>query len=140
VGDAAVDQQRLMRESYVSFANHISSAAQRENATWPMFRIPDYELHAGQVRLQSGSEVIGCTYFVDADDGDEYLKFVTNNYVNSINEGHMTRYGNLDRLVPKGYTENFTVRGPNGFLPDTMYAPLRLPKWQSSPRKYLFVD
>ena len=56
VGDAAVDHQRRMLQAFVGFAVHISSTAQDVNATWPFFRIPHFELHAAQVRLQSGVE------------------------------------------------------------------------------------
>jgi hypothetical protein len=136
VGDAAVDQQRRMREAFVGFANHISSTAEDVNATWPIFRIPHFELHAAQVRLQSGVEYIGCQYLVEPNDADEYLEFVTANYESSMIEGHMTRYGNLDRLIPIGYTPNFTVYGPTGIEPDKIKdRPLRSATWQISPRK-----
>ena len=137
VGDAAVDQQRRMREAFVGFANHISSTAQDVNATWPIFRIPRYELHAAQVRLQSGMEYIGCQYLIEPNDAAEYLKFVNANYEDSMVEGHMTRYGNLDRLIPIGYTPNFTIGTATGIIPDpVMDRPLRSATWQISPRKY----
>jgi hypothetical protein len=136
VGDAAVDQQLQMRRSYVSFANFVSAAAQRENATWPLFRVPDFELLAGQVRLQSGSEAVSCTTLVDMQDEDEYLKFISNNYKDGVDEAHLIRYGNLDRLVPEGYTPNFTLLGMDGFLPDLMKRAYRAPMWQLSPRTY----
>ena len=137
VGDSSVDQQRRMSESYVGFANHISSSAQEANATWPMFRIPNFELHAGQVRLQSGTEVIGCTYLVESSDVHEYLKFVTANYEASLLKGHMTCYENLDRLEPIGYTPNFTMITPDGIIPDIVDRPLRSASWQISPRKLI---
>lgn len=134
VGDAAVDQQRRVRESYVGFANHVSSAAQQANATWPMFRIPDFELHAGQVRLQSGTEVIGCSYLVESSDVEEYLEFVTANYEANVKEAHLTLFGNLDRLAPIGYTPNFTVITPDGIIPDIIDRPFRSATWHISPR------
>jgi hypothetical protein len=137
VGDAAVEQQRQMRQSFVAFANLISSAAQQEKAKWPSFRIPNYEIHAGQFRLQSGAEFVGCSYFVASEDEEEYLTFVTQNYEDSIQEGHLTLYGNLDRLKPFGYTRNFTMLGPYGFKPDLSSRSIRAPTWQSSPRKYI---
>jgi hypothetical protein len=142
VGDAVADQQSQMRHSYAGFANLISSAARRENATWPLFRIPDFELHAGEIRLQSQTEILACTNLIDPQDEAEYLNFVTENYVDSLNEGHMTLYGNLDRLVPFGYTPNFTTVGPDGFKPDTISQPYRSPFWQLSPRthnRYVFI-
>ena len=134
VGDSALGQQRRMRESYVGFANLISSSAQEANATWPMFRIPNYELHAGQVRLQTGTEVLGCSYLVKSSDVQEYLRFVTANYEASLLEGHMTRFGNMDRLATIGYTPNFTLFTPDGLKPDIVDRPLRSAFWQASPR------
>jgi hypothetical protein len=125
-----------MRESYVGFANHISSAAREANATWPFFRIPDFELHAGQVRLQTGTEAIGCVHLVESNDANEYLNFVTAHYESSVIEGHMTRYGNQDRLVPIGYTPNFTMVTEDGIIPDTIDRPLRSAIWHISPRMY----
>ena len=136
VGDSAVDQQRLMRDAIVGFADHISSTAHDLNATWPFFRIPLYELHAGNVGIQSGMEYIYCLYIVDSKDAVEYLDFVTANYEDSMEEAHMIYYGNLDRITPIGYTPNFTSTGPTGFVPDTMDRPIRSALWQMSPRKF----
>jgi hypothetical protein len=135
VGDAAVDQQKRMIEAFAGFANHISSTARDLNATWPMVRIPNFELHAGQVRLQSGAEAISFSALVEHKDEEAYLEFVTANYEDNVKEGHLIRYGNLDRLMPIGYTPNFTVIGPNGFTPDTVVRKVRKPLWHLSPRK-----
>lgn len=140
MGDATVDQQRRMRQEYVSFANLVSSAAYRENATWPMYRVPNFELHAAQVRLQSGSEVFGIQSIVEQQYGDQYLEFVTANYEDSLREGHQTLYGNLDRLIPVGYNNNFTTIGRDGkVVVDNMERPLRSATWQISPRKFLTI-
>ena len=135
MGDAAVDHQVRMRDAFVGFAYLISSAAYQANATWPMFRVPDYELHAGQVRLQSGAEIVSFFSFVEEEDADAYLEFVDQNYEDNVKEGHLTRYGNLDRLAPIGYSPNFNVIGPNGFVPDTKDRPFRMPYWHISPRR-----
>jgi hypothetical protein len=135
VGDAAVDQQKRMRDAFIGLANHISSAAKDVNATWPLFRIPLYELHVAQVRLQSGVEYLHCQYVVEPKDAEEYLKFVTANYEYSVFEAHMIRYGNLDRFTPTGYVPNFKIFGPNGTIVDTMDRPIRSAMWQISPRK-----
>jgi hypothetical protein len=131
-----VDQQKRMRQSYVAFANLISATARETNATWPLFQIPYFELHAGQIRLQSGSEVVGCAYRVEPSDESDYLNFVTANHEDSAIEGHMTLYGNLNRLIRIGYTPNFTVIGPNGLTPDIIDRPIRWASWQASPRKF----
>ena len=135
VGDSAVDQQKRMRQSFVDFANHVSSTAMDVNATWPLFRIPRFELHAGQLRLETGVEFMYCNYMIDSKDTDEYLEFVTANYEDSVFEAHMIRYGNLDRLNPGNYTPSFKASGANGTVPDTMERSLRSALWQISPRK-----
>lgn len=137
MGDAAVDHQVRMRDAFVGFAYLISSAAHQANATWPMFRVPDYELHAGQVRLQSGAEIVSFFSFVEEEDADAYLEFVDQNYEDNVKEGHMILYGNLDRLAPIGYTPNFTLVGPKGFSPDEIDRPFRMPFWHLSPRMSL---
>jgi hypothetical protein len=106
-----------------------------------MVRIPFFELHAEQVRLQTGAETISFTSFVESKHAYEYLQFVNANYEDHVKEGHMIRYGNLDRLTPIGYIPNFTIIGPNGFVPDTIDRPLRMPLWHQCPRKcYLWCD
>ena len=132
MGDAAVDQQQRMRETFIGFAHHISSTARDLNATWPMVRIPYFELHAGQVRLQSGAEIVGFSCFIETENADQYLDYVTANHEDSVKEGHMIRYGNLDRLTPIGYIPNFTTFGPDGFVPD-VDRPSRMSLWHNSP-------
>ena len=58
VGDAAVDQQQRTRQALSAFADHISSSARKANATWPMYRLPDFELHAGNRRSEAGVEIV----------------------------------------------------------------------------------
>ena len=127
-----------MRDALTSFANHISSSARQENATWPMYRLPDFELHAGNRRLEAGAEIFTLSSSVEPKDKDEYLEFVTANYEDALNEAHMIRYGNTDRIIPVGYTPNFQLVGPTGFFPDPQEQQVRGPLWQLSPRKFVF--
>lgn len=136
VGDAAVNHQQRIRNALHGFAEQISSSARRENATWPMYRLPDYEVHAGIRRLESGSELMRLSPFVEKKDEEEYLEFVTANYEDSVIEGHMILYGNTNRLNPVGYQPHFQSTGPNGFFPDPQDHDFpRGPFWQMSPRK-----
>lgn len=136
VGDAAVDQQQRMREAFSGFANHISSSAEDINATWPLFDVPHFELHAANARAQSGVEYIGLQYYIEPQDGDSYLEFVTAHHESDMIESHMTRYGNLDRYIPVGYTPNFTIYGMSGTIESdpVKERPLRSVTWQISPR------
>ena len=137
MGDAAVDQQKSMQGAYKGFAKHISSTARDVNATWPIFRIPYFELHAAQVRLQSAVEFLSVQYMIEPKDREDYLKFVDENYQDSMKEGHMIHYGNTNSLTPIGYTPNFTIPGLNGVEPDYLLdRPIRSVSWQVSPRKF----
>jgi hypothetical protein len=78
---------------------------------------------------------MGCQYMVELKDAKSYLDFVTANYEDSIAEGHITRYGNLDRLKPIGYTPNFTIPSATGLVPDMADQQVRSVIWQISPRK-----
>lgn len=137
VADAAVDHQTRLREALVGFAYHISSTARDINATWPMVRLPYYELHAGQVRLQSGIETIGFHSFVEPQDEEEYLEFVTANHEAFSLEGHMLCYGNLEHFTSVGYTPNFTTLSSNGYVVDDVDRQLRSPFWHFSPRTFV---
>jgi hypothetical protein len=140
VGDAAVDQQRQMKNAFVGYANHISSTAMDINATWPIFQIPQFELHTTPVRIQSGVEYISIQYMIEPKDAEPYLNFVTDHYVESYQEAHMIRYGNLNRLIPIGYTPNFTINHNGSLISDPIVQrPLRAPSWQISPRKSLCI-
>jgi hypothetical protein len=134
-----VDQQQRMRDALTGFANHISSSARQENATWPMYRLPDFELHAGSRRLEAGVEIVVFSPNVEPKDVEEYLEFVTANYEDVVNEAHMIRYGNTNRLNPVGYTPNFQLVGPTGYFPDPQSRQFRGPIWQLSPRKLFFM-
>ena len=140
MGDAAVDQQRRMRDAFVGFAHQISSTAIDINATWPLVRIPYFELHAGQVRVQTGAEIVGFQSLIEPQDGDAYLEFVTAHYEDLAIEGHMIAHGNLDQFAPIGYTPNFTTLGPTGYFPDTVERELRMPFWHFSPRKFVLYS
>ena len=103
-----------------------------------MYRLPDFELHAGSRRLEAGAEILHFLLHVEEKDEEKYLDFVTANYEDALTEGHMIRYGNTDRLNPIGYTPNFQLVGPNGFYIDQEDRNIRVPIWQFSPRKSLF--
>ena len=139
VGDAAVNQQLQMRVSYSAYANLISDSAEAMNATWPNFTIPHFELHAESVILQSGTEVLSLMMYVKPEDEDSYLEYVDRNYEATIKEGHLIRYGNLDRLTPVDYKPYFTVRVPEGVVPDTIERAFRGVMCQYSPRKLLMA-
>ena len=77
---------------------------------------------------------------VESDIAEQYLQFVTANYESSMMEGHITRYGNLDRLVPVGYTSNFSFVTSTGIIADPFQdRPLRSATWKISPRKFCVV-
>jgi hypothetical protein len=140
VGDAAVDHQVLMHETIIAFAHIISSSGKATNTTWPLIRVPDFEVHAAQMRKLTGAETIGFLPFVEPKDEEAYLEFISANYEEVVKEAHMVRFGNLNRLTPIGYSPNFTLFGPDGIFPDPVTnRTIRMPFWYQSPRKSIFV-
>jgi hypothetical protein len=136
VSGAAVHQQQQMHDSHKEFCDLISSAAQGAKATWPLFHLPEYELHAGNLRKQCGAEAISIVTRVKDEDAAAALQYVSSHYESWVKESHMTRYGNLDRLNSVGFHPTFTVLGATGFEPDTANRSLHHGIWQSSPRTY----
>ena len=136
VGNAAVDQQQEMRDALFAFANFFSQSAYDVGAKWPIYSLPNYELHANSVLKQSGMEILSVTQYVKDSDKSTALKYVDENYERWVYEGHMTRYGNLDRLTPIKYQPNFTIVTAEGFIPDPVQRDIHYGLWQFTPRKF----
>ena len=136
MGNAAVDQQQEMRDALFSFANFFSQYAYGNGEKWPLASLPNYELHASTVLKQSGMELLSITQSVKDNDKSDALQYVDENYERWVFEGHMMRYGNLDRLTPIKYQPNFTVVTAEGFVPDPVQRDMHYALWQFSPRKF----
>jgi hypothetical protein len=56
VGDNAVNQQKIIRDAYTTFCNFVSESAFIANATWPLYSLPDFEMHASNIVKIQGTE------------------------------------------------------------------------------------
>jgi hypothetical protein len=74
------------------------------------------------------------TQYIKDADAPAALEYVNNHYENWTMEGHLTRYGNLDRLKRENYHPYFTLRSPEGRILDTENRSDHYAIWQFSPR------
>jgi hypothetical protein len=136
VGDNAVNQQKIIRDAYVTFCNFYSQSAYDVNATWPLYSLPNFELHASNIVKIQGTELLLIVQRIKDEDATDALEYVNNHYEKWTMEGHLTRYGNLDRLNPVDYHPFFTLLTPEGYIPDPVNRSDHYGVWQFSPRKY----
>jgi hypothetical protein len=136
VGDNAVNQQKIIRDAYITFCNFYSQSAYDVNATWPMYSLPNFELHASNIVKIQGTELLLIMQRIKDEDATDALEYVNNHYENWTIEGHLTRYGNLDRLNPVDYHPYFTLLTPEGRIPDPINRSVHYGMWQFSPRTY----
>jgi hypothetical protein len=124
-----------MREAYKAFCNFFSQSAYDVNATWPFYSLPNFELHARTILKQTGAEILNVVQYIKDKDAVAALSYVEQNYEKWTTEGHMTRYGNIDRLTPAKYHPYFTLATPEGRVQDTKQREQHYGMWQFSPRK-----
>jgi hypothetical protein len=130
-----------MQSALRSFANFMSQCAHDAGAVWPFFILPNYEMHASALRMQTGLEVLNVLQFVKDKDANETIQFVNSTYKQWINESHMFLFGNLDRLSPTKYKDYFGILTAEGMVPDTEKRDMHFPMFLFSPRTsdYIFT-
>lgn len=127
VADAALEQRTDIRQAYISFANSLTAGAIETNATWPFYNMPSFELHAQDMLLQSRTEVVMIAHVVTHEQRPKYEAWATEHYEQMVNDAHMIRSGNLDRLSPVAYQPYITQLTAEGLILDinrTEYAPI----------------
>ena len=123
-----------MHDALRSFANFFSQCAHDAGAVWPLYILPNYEMHASALRKQTGLEVLNVIQFVKDKDSIETLDFVNKTHEKWIHESHMFLYGNLDRLSPTKYHPYFGIITKEGRIPDTEKREMHFPTFVFSPR------
>ena len=118
MAQAAVEQQIQLRDAYKGFAKVMSATAAATNATWPFFTLHAFESIAANVLKQSGTEVFAVANLVPHANRSAWEQYATANHEHSTQEGHLIKYGNLDRLNPVGYVDFVSAIGASGFQPD----------------------
>jgi hypothetical protein len=125
-----------MRDGFVSFCSFYSQSAYEANATWPLYALPNFEAHAGNMMKQTGVEILNMIHYIKDVDATASLEYANRNYERWFVESHLTRYGNLNRLNATNYHPFFTVINEEGRVPDPVQREQRYAIWEYSPRKY----
>ena len=133
-----MEQQRTMRLSLIAFARFFSQSAYDVGAPWPLYLLPNFELHARSVLQQTGNELLSINQFIKQEDEAVALEFANNNFVNWTAESHLIRYGNLDQMPnsTEMYHPYFTIAKNGTFVRDTEQRDKRTAMWQFCPRKF----
>lgn len=113
-----------------SFSEMISSVAKSTNQTWPFVTVPDFELHAGNVREMARADVVALTPYVDYS-----LRLEWNKYSRSHLEWWRESRERSGRVVPENYQESMLpIYSPTGqFRPQDEADHAHILYWQCSP-------
>jgi len=99
VGDAAIEQQKNIRDSMKTLAHAVSGHALTHNQTWPFVDISLFELYGQDALRQSNAEWYALMPRVKADDKDAFVNYSTSHYQETIQQGHLMQNGDLHRLI-----------------------------------------
>jgi len=99
LGEAAVQQQKNIRDTFVGLAHQMSGCVMTNNLTWPCVTLPLCETHAHDALIQANVEFMATWNRAFPDEMESFVNFTTAHCEEVNKEGHMMRQGNLDRLV-----------------------------------------
>jgi hypothetical protein len=98
-------------------------------------------LHVRNIIKIQGTEVFYLIQCIKDEDADAAINYANIHHEEWTKQGHLTRYGNLDRLNPVNYNNHFTILSPDGsHVPDTEKRQDHYAVWQTSPRTYSAHD
>lgn len=89
--------------------------------TWPLIDIGMFEVYGNDAMAQANSEFISIWPRVYPETKDAFTWFTTVNYKETIQESHMIKYGNLDKLNQDEllYKPFISQKTPDGlYVPD----------------------
>jgi hypothetical protein len=133
VGDAAVQQQVTMRDAFRVVADVVTADAVRTNATFPFYTNPFWEVYAGKALQQSNAEIACFFCKVQPKDREEWGNYSMDHLTEWAHAGHMTKYGNLNRLNESNFIADIRKKNPEGiFVPDDEWYEY-WPMWLYSP-------
>ncbi|CAB9507840.1 Guanylate cyclase [Seminavis robusta] len=132
VADAALQSQEILHATQRDVCENMAVDAIRTGQTWRNYTNPYYEMQFGSARNQAKTELSAFFPFVEKDGRDAWIEYAGEHLTEWTHAGHMTKYGNLDRLNEINYVPNMTKKGPDGFIPDDEY-PEYWPMWLYSP-------
>lgn len=132
VADAAIEKQQAIRDGVHSFSNIVTSSALAANATWPLFALPDIEVHMMDLFQSTGTEVASVANIVMDKDKAVWEDFVVEGHESWLEEAHMHHTGNMDSFSPVGFSPNVTALTAKGFVPQNR-SDFYVPVWSYSP-------
>jgi len=134
VGDAALEQRRDLRRGLQTLGQAMTAGAMADSATWPAYRMPFYESYAANFLASSPAERLSFRPLVKRADVTAWIAFANATYQRAFQEGHMIKYGNLNRLNPMGYKPFISQQIPDkGFVPDDPDRDMYFPTFEASP-------
>ena len=121
LADAAVNQQRSLRDSMKSLGTEITAYAQTNDQMWPFVVLPLFESFAKGYFDHSAGEYVGINNIVYHQYREEYITWTTEHYQDWILESHLLQNGNPSHLNtdPTKYNPFIAKKTPEGnFVPD----------------------
>ena len=121
LADAAVNQQRSLRDSMKSLGTEITGYAQANNQMWPFVVLPLFEAYAKGYFDHSAGEYVGINNIVEHKYREEYITWTTEHYQDWIFESHLLQFGNPSNLDtdPTKYNPFISKKDADGnFVPD----------------------
>ena len=126
-------QQRDFRNAMKSLAHQVCAYSESTNVSWPLFTLPLFESYAEDILKQSNLEAIAMAPYLRNDQQETWIQYANAPRKKWVEDSHVIRQGNLDRLKPAGYNPFITRPSPNGFVPDISEREYYFPMWSFSP-------
>ncbi|CAB9507461.1 Receptor-type guanylate cyclase gcy [Seminavis robusta] len=98
LGDAALEEQKKIKDALVTLATFVTTYAETNNLEWPFVLVPMFEASARNIFELCSTEYIGIQNGVPNEKVDRYLEFIGANYEDHVKESHLFKYGNLNLL------------------------------------------
>ena len=124
--------QEVLHKSQRDVCDAVSIDAVRTGQTWPNYTSPYYEVYFGSALEQARAELSAFFPVVEAKDRKAWSEYATAHLTEWTHAGHMTKYGNLNRLNESNYVPDMTKPSPDGFIPDEEWYEY-WPMWLYSP-------
>ena len=81
--------QKNIKSGYRASAEFVATQAKAHNMTWPFVIIPKFETFGNIIREYSTIETVVFVTYVEDDDRDEYVDFISTRYEDWVNESHL---------------------------------------------------
>ncbi|CAB9519351.1 Guanylate cyclase [Seminavis robusta] len=137
VGDAAIHQQRDLRDGLDSFAASLAVYAETNEIgeRWPFVTLPMFEHYAQHSLKQAHIETLNVLPLVTNSQRQDWVEYANSKYDGWVQEGHYLQKGNLDRLVggDETYHAYISDRQPDGSFVNATERDYYFISWLYSP-------